>query len=241
MRHIVITGGNRGLGEGVAKHFLEQGEHVCVTVRNDMGKEMVQRWSKDIAPRSGALSIVRWDAERPEDIGSDFALHLSLCDVLVNNAGWEADLGMIPASGDQDIFLTPTDVMMKALLVNMEAPRVLMGRVMEGMKTRGYGRIVNLASARAAQYNRTGDIHVPAYRLSKGALVLMTQEAAAEHQHPNIKFNALCPGWCKTRMGGPSAPEEVGDGVRRIVELCNLDENGPHGHFFIQGQPVRLA
>lgn len=241
MRNIIVTGGNRGLGEGVARYFLQQGDRVCVTVRNEIGREMVERWHKDLFSSVEHLSVVKWNAERPEEIGADFLHELRRCDVLVNNAGWEADLGIVPTKADHDVLDTPTDVLLKAMMVNMNAPRVLMGVVLPGMMTRQYGRVVNVASARAAQFERTGDLNVPAYRLSKGALVLMTQEAAAEHSQKFLKFNALCPGWCKTRMGGPTAPEEVSAGVRRIVSLCNLDDNGPHGEFFVQDQSVRLA
>lgn len=241
MRNVVVTGGNRGLGEGVAKHFLNQGDHVCVTVRSQQAFESVKRWP-EAQSHSDRLVVVIWNAETPEIISDAFQRELDKCDVLINNAGTDADLYLSrPMWGDHDMLLSESPLLMKALQVNMNAPRVLMGKVVRSMRGRGYGRIVNVASARATAINRVGESNSPAYRLSKAALVSMTKEAAFENQFPNVKFNALCPGWCKTRMGGPSAPEEISTGVDRIVRLCNIDENGPHGEFFVDGQPVLMA
>lgn len=245
MRNIIVTGGNRGLGEGVASHFLQVGENVCVTVRSSLGAEMVHAWHERLMqnhPSLGKLTIVHWDANHPEHIQPEFEHLLRICDVLVNNAGWEADLGIPCAPGqDHNILFQESEILMKALQINANAPRVLMGKVIEGMVSREYGRIVNVASARAKVVERVGDNNTPAYRLSKGALVLVTKEAAHEWAVPNIKINALCPGWCKTRMGGQQAPEDVSFGVQRIVEICNLPNDGPTGQFWSDGVVSPLA
>ena len=239
MRNIVVTGGNRGLGEATASHFLQVGEDVCVTVRSSLGQEMVQAWHTRLEqsnPRLGRLTVAQWDAEAPERISSELEYALEHCDVLVNNAGWEADLGIAHPDGyDHNILLEPSDIFMKAIQINSNAPRVLMGRVIEGMKNRDYGRIVNVSSGLARISPKVEGPNCPSYRLSKALLALIAKEAAFECPHPNIKINAMAPGWCKTRMGGPNAPDDVLVGAQRIVDLCNLPADGVSGTFWMDG------
>ena len=240
MRNIIVTGGNRGLGAGLVRYFLSQGDHVCATVRSQESFEELKEMSVSWLSDGGSLSVYFWNAETPWNVSGPFLKEIESCDILINNAGWGVEIEQVVPEGQKDhvVFSTSTDDMMKAFLVNCEAPRVLMSLVVPFMIKRGYGRVVNLASARASMENRVGDTNTPGYRLSKAALIAMTKEAAHEFQEKNVKFNALCPGWCKTRMGGESAPDEVEDGVRRIVSLCGSSASDPHGQFFVDGVSV---
>jgi len=242
MGNVVITGGNRGLGEGLVHHFLKNGSHVCATVRSESAKNDLLLSTEKVMKNGSSLRVVLWDAEAPHQISPDFAEELLGCEILINNAGFEAEISQPVPIGQNDhtVFSTSTSDMMKAFLVNVEAPRILMALSVPHMLRRRYGRVVNVASARADLNNRVGETNTPAYRLSKAALVSLTKEAAHEFNDvPNVKFNALCPGWCRTRMGGANAPESIEDGVERIVRLCGTSPDDPHGQFFINNAPVR--
>ena len=131
---------------------------------------------------------------------------------------------------DEGIFL-------RAIAINATAPRKLMSIVLPRMKERGWGRIVNVSSARACISNIVGQDSIPAYRLSKLALNGITALAGYENMNTGVLVNSLCPGWCKTDMGGPQATDTPEQGAERILSLAELSDDGPTGTFFIDGKP----
>ena len=75
-----------------------------------------------------------------------------------------------------------------------------------------------------------------AYRLSKAALNALTRTLAADE--PELKVNAICPGWVRTDMGGSSAPRSVEQGADTAVWLATMSEDGPSGGFFRDREPI---
>ena len=98
------------------------------------------------------------------------------------------------------------------------------------MKKQKYGRVVNVSSgygALDAMNSGTG-----AYKISKLALNGMTQIMADEVSEPDIKINAMCPGWVRTDMGGPGATRSAEKATETIVWLAQMGKDGPSGLFF---------
>ena len=110
-----------------------------------------------------------------------------------------------------------------------------MHRAVTLMERGNYGRIVNVSSGMGA-LNEMGS-GWPAYRVSKTALNALTRIADQESS-PAIKVNAVCPGWVRTDMGGPSATRSVQKGVEGIIWAATLDDDGPSGGFFRDGMPI---
>lgn len=77
-----------------------------------------------------------------------------------------------------------------------------------------------------------------AYRMSKSALNALTRVFAAELADKKIKVNAICPGWVRTDMGGPSAQRSIEEGVSGIVWAATLPDSGPTGGYFRDGKKV---
>jgi NAD(P)-dependent dehydrogenase (short-subunit alcohol dehydrogenase family) len=75
-----------------------------------------------------------------------------------------------------------------------------------------------------------------AYRLSKAALNALTRTLAADE--PELKVNAICPGWVRTDMGGSSAPRSVEQGADTAVWLATMPAGGPSGGFFRDREPI---
>ena len=76
----------------------------------------------------------------------------------------------------------------------------------------------------------------PAYRLSKGALNLITVLCARELAGTEILVNSACPGWVRTDMGSERAPVSVEEGADTPVWLATLPAGGPSGGFFRERQ-----
>ncbi len=74
------------------------------------------------------------------------------------------------------------------------------------------------------------------YSASKAALNAYTVSLAQEHAGTKWKINAAHPGWAKTDMGGPNALMTAEKGVKTVIQLATLDEDGPSGGFFHMGK-----
>ena len=85
--------------------------------------------------------------------------------------------------------------------------------------------------------NEMSERGVGAYKLSKLALNGLTRLVAAEIQG-DIKINAVCPGWVRTDMGGPTAPRTPKQAVVSILWLATIGIDGPQGGFFRDGKPI---
>jgi NAD(P)-dependent dehydrogenase (short-subunit alcohol dehydrogenase family) len=206
-RSALVTGGNRGIGKAIAEGLVAEGLEVLLGVRDlDAGKA--------VADGMGAKAV-RCDLEGD----MVFPPEAAEVDVLVNNAGvlFKAPLFSQEARFDETI-----DVMLRG-------PYRLMLTALTHMERQGYGRIVNVSSGWGSFSEGLGGPGV--YGIAKASLNALTVAAAREAPE-GVKVNAMCPGWVRTRMGGPNAtrsPEEAAD---TAVWLATLPPDGPSGKFF---------
>jgi NAD(P)-dependent dehydrogenase (short-subunit alcohol dehydrogenase family) len=98
------------------------------------------------------------------------------------------------------------------------------------MKSRRYGRIVNLSSSMGS-LTEMGPGYV-AYRMSKAGINVVTRVLAAETEGLGILINSVDPGWVRTSMGGTGASRTVQKGAETAVWLATLADSGPTGGFF---------
>jgi NAD(P)-dependent dehydrogenase (short-subunit alcohol dehydrogenase family) len=234
MRTAIVTGANRGVGRGVAKHLALLGYRTILTSRNEIkGKLTVDELKKEIGTKlPGDLIYHQLDVT---DAGSitrlyDFVMEeYEAADVLVNNAAVLLDqFGRI--------IQTPLDIYRTTMATNVYGPLLLCQMFIPMMIKRNYGRVVNVSSGAGQVENMVNDM--PAYRLSKIALNGLTLMLADSVKGTNVLINAGCPGWVRTAMGSPDAPRSVDEGAEGIVWLATLPDGGPHGGFFRDGQLI---
>jgi NAD(P)-dependent dehydrogenase (short-subunit alcohol dehydrogenase family) len=202
MKTALITGAYRGLGYEVARQLSERGWTVIVTARrNDRG-------SAAAAKLKNAL-FLELDITDDSSVARA-AKEVSMLDVLVNNAG-------IIVQGDQDVLTIRPEVVARTIATNaLGALRVSQAFVPHLLKSPG-GRIVNVSSG-AGQLSDMGTWS-PAYAISKTTLNAITCQLAAALKDKGITVNSICPGWCRTEMGGANAPRSVEEGAAGIVWL----------------------
>jgi NAD(P)-dependent dehydrogenase (short-subunit alcohol dehydrogenase family) len=240
-RSLFITGIHRGLGKATALLAVRRGYAVVGSVRREEDLIDVAAWQSDLASEGapGSLQGVLLDVLDIDNMPTSTRLALEASDVLVNNAGWGAEIDIQSRMTDL-VDRMDEDIFARAVAINAEGPRKLMAIALPKMKQRGWGRIVNVSSARACISEIIGADSIPAYRLSKLLLNGITALAGHENANTGVLVNSLCPGWCKTDMGGPQAVDTPEEGAHRILALAEVEDDGPTGLFFIDGKPFRF-
>ncbi len=203
MKTILITGAYRGLGYEVSRQLSERGWQVILTARR---KE-----------QGSAAAVKLKNATFLElDITDDSSVTRAVkkvpkLDALINNAGAIAE-------GDQDILTLKPEVIARTIETNaLGALRVSQALWPQLLKSSA-GRIVNVSSG-AGQLSDMGT-WAPAYSASKTTLNAITCLLAAALKEEGIAVNSVCPGWCRTEMGGSNAPRSVEEGAAGIVWLA---------------------
>jgi NAD(P)-dependent dehydrogenase (short-subunit alcohol dehydrogenase family) len=219
-RTALVTGANRGIGLEVSRQLARQGLKVIVTGR---AEPAVADAVQELHRAGGDVRGETLDVSSEESVtacAARLAARGDHVDVLVNNAG-------IYPQGD--LLTVPSDAMREAMAINFFGALWAARAWMPGMLERGYGRIVNVTSG----YGSFSEgLEGPAvYAISKAALNALTVRLAAEARG-DVKVNAACPGWVRTRMGGSGAPRSVDEGADTIVWLAALPADGPSGGLF---------
>ena len=215
IRTALVTGGNRGIGLEVCRALASLGLRVVLTARDPkLGREA----AAGLGTLFEALDIASEDSLRECAARLKHAgIHI---DVLVNNAAIYPQNRLLTAPPDRLHTTIETN-----FLGAVRACRAFVPAMIEA----GYGRVVNVSSGYGAF---SEGLSGPAlYCLTKAALNAATLVLSHEVSG-DVKVNAACPGWVKTRMGGPGAPRSVAQGAGTIVWLATLPANGPNGGFF---------
>ncbi|HTL70195.1 MAG TPA: SDR family oxidoreductase [Candidatus Eisenbacteria bacterium] len=225
----LITGANRGLGLEIARQLAKKGLCVVLTAR-DAAKG---------AEAAGTLKKEGFDVHfQPMDVTDRESVvrarefvekKFGRLDVLINNAGVFLDKKTRGLDVDPATVRTTFEV---NALGALSASQVFVPLMLKN----GYGRIVNLSSGLGTMEGMQGGY--PGYRLSKAALNAMTLILAAELKGTNVLVNSMCPGWCRTDMGGPEADRTPEQGADTAVWLSTLPDKGPSGKYFRDRRPI---
>lgn len=236
----LITGGNRGIGFETAKKLGEAGITVVIGVRDVAKGEAA---AKDLVAQGIKADVVKYDAADPrsaDTVYQFFDQKYGKLDILINNAGvLKEDL-----VGKNDSSTVSQAALKETFQTNLLAVVELTQKLLPLIRKAPAGRVVNLSSILASQtlHSMENSPIDPAkgfaYNASKTALNVFTIHLAHELRGTSIKVNSAHPGWVKTELGGPHAPMEVSDSWKTSVRLATLDENGPTGGFFHEGDAL---
>ena len=219
-RVALVTGGNRGIGLEACRQLAQKGLKAVLCARDI---ELGSAAAKDLQNEGLDVIFEQMDVADEESVRDcagrleGTGIHI---DVLVNNAA------IYP---QQSLLSIESEVIRETVDANFLGAFWTSKAFVPAMLARGYGRIVNLSSG----YGSFGEgLHgPPAYSITKASLNALTVKLAAEVSG-DVKVNSMCPGWVRTRMGGPSATRSVEESVDTLIWLATLPENGPNGGFF---------
>ena len=189
-RVAVVTGGNGGIGRGIALGLAQAGAAVAVLARNEQKNRRVLGELQAMGVPACALSVDIAARDHLQPALEQVEEALGPVSILVNNAAValiRSTLDHTPADWDQ------------VMATNLNACFLLSKLAAQSMVKQRRGKIINIASVLAL----FGSGVVPSYSASKGALVQLTKSMAIELAPFNIQVNAIAPGYFETDMTAP--------------------------------------
>ena len=223
----LVTGSTSGIGLGIATRLAEAGADVIL---NGFGDSETAK--ADLSRLGGRVGYHGADLSRPEQITDLFAYaeyEFGGVDILVNNAG-------IQHVASVETF--PVEKWDAIIAINLSSVFHATRLALPGMRQRGWGRIVNIASV----HGLVGSAQKSAYVAAKHGVVGLTKVVALETADCNVTCNALCPGWVLTPLVQQQIDARAaadGDAERARWEL--LEEKQPSLEFVTPAQLGELT
>ncbi|MEL6620084.1 MAG: 3-hydroxybutyrate dehydrogenase [Pseudomonadota bacterium] len=214
-RTAIITGSTSGIGLGIAEAFAAQGMNVMLNGFGDPDEIEDTRAALD-ATSDGTVSYHGADMTNPDDIADLVAsaqAQFGAVDIVVNNAG-------IQHVSPVEEF--PIDKWDAIIAINMTSAFHTIRAALPGMKERGWGRIINVASA----HGLVASPFKSAYVTAKHGIVGLTKTIALEAAQHGVTVNAVCPGYVLTPLVQGQIPDTAKargiteDEVKRDVLLA---------------------
>lgn len=206
-RTAVVTGGSRGIGAAISKTLKAAGYHVAA---NYAGNDEAAAAFKE----QTGIPVYKWDVSNYQSCVDGLAkveADLGPIDVLVNNAGITRDGFFHKMSPDQWNAVINTNL---NSLFNMCRP------VIEGMRSRNFGRIVCISSING-QKGQAGQSN---YSAAKAGELGFIKALAQENANKGITVNAICPGYIGTEMVRAIAPDVLEKRILPLIPVGRLGE-----------------
>jgi acetoacetyl-CoA reductase len=203
-RIAIVTGGTRGIGAAIARGLKNAGYTVAANYGGN--DEAAAKFKAETG-----IAVFKWDVGNPEACAAgvkQVEASLGPVDVLVNNAGITRDGMFHKMTWDQ----------WKAVIgTNLDSMFAMTRPVIEGMRERSFGRIVNISSINGQK----GQMGQANYSASKAGVIGFTKALAQENARKGITVNAICPGYIDTDMVA-GVPEKVLEGIIAQIPVGRL-------------------
>src|ERR1700677_1284064 len=223
----LVTGSTSGIGRGIARALATGGADIMLNGFVDAGQ--IEALRVEMAGTHGVkVGYNGADMSKPDQIAAmvaDTAKAMGSVDILVNNAGVQFTANV------QDF---PNERWDQIIAINMSGVFHGMKAAIPGMKAKGWGRIINIASA----HGLVASAQKVAYVAAKHGVMGMTKVAAIELANAGVTVNAICPGWVLTPLVEKQLQDRATrDGTTVEQETHNLvAEKQPMVKFTSPGQ-----
>jgi len=220
-RWALVTGASRGIGRLAALAMADQGVNIIALSRSrehtaplitELEAKGVKAYAVE-AELSDIPSVERALAEI-DSLGVQV-------DIVLNNAG-------VQIAYRTEYLKTPVSDYETSFVVNTIAPMVIVYHFLPAMIERGFGRIVNTTSGIRLEPEQAG------YSASKAALDKVTIDLGSKLQGSDVIISLTDPGWCRTDLGGPKAPNAPESAIPGVIAGAFVND-GKSGRLFSAG------
>ncbi len=205
-RVAVVTGGTRGIGAAISKALADAGHTVAATYHGN--DEAAARFKAETG-----IAVYKWDVGNFEACGEGVRRverELGPVDVLVNNAGITRDVMLHKMTEQQ---------WREVIATNLDSLFCMTRAVIEGMRARSFGRIVNIGSINGQK----GQLGQSNYAAAKAGLIGFTKSVALENAPKGVTCNAIAPGYIRTDMVA-AVPEAMLQKIVAQIPVGRLGE-----------------
>lgn len=217
---VLLTGASRGVGLRVARALADKGCKLILQSRDLKGtKELVRELKAKhvvahaIAAELSDLKQVKNLIAKAKKISGD---HI---DIVYNNAA-------VMAKFRENIYDAPAEDFTQSFMINVITPVMICNAFIPQMVKRGWGRVVNVTSGIADQPE------LMAYSCSKAALDRYVRDMVKKLDKTGVLINLMDPGWLRTDLGGPQAPNDPDSVLPGALVPVLLDEKGGSGTMY---------
>jgi short-subunit dehydrogenase len=207
----LITGASRGIGYQIAVFMAKRGCNLVLHSRSLAHTEKVLDEVKKLGVQAYAVQAELSDRNAVYRMLDEIEEKETQIDILFNNAG-------VQVAYRKDYFKTPVEDFTQSFMINTIAPAMICYRLIPGMAEKGFGRIINTTSGIQKEPEQAG------YSASKAALDKFTKDLGSRLEGTNVMINLADPGWCRTDLGGPHAPNSIESCIPGIVVGAFVDD-----------------
>ena len=211
-RWVLVTGAARGIGRLAALKMAEQGCNLILHSRDTSHTALLEEELKAMGVKCHSVSADLNDIpsvllmlEKIDALGVDV-------DIVLNNAG-------LQIAYRTDYYKTPANDYTVSFNVNTIAPAMICYHFLPKMTERGFGRIVNTTSGIDKEPEQAG------YSAAKAALDKITKDMASKLGGTGVAMNLTDPGWCRTDLGGPNAPNAPESAIPGVIVGAFVDDS----------------
>lgn len=208
---VLVTGASRGIGYQISLFMAKHGCNLILHSRSLNHTDKVLKEVKDIGVGAYAVEA---DLSEPSSITKmldEIDSRGTQVDVIFNDAG-------VQVAYRTEYFKTPVEDFTTSFMINTIAPAMIVYHFLPKMINRGFGRIINTTSGIKDEPQQAG------YSASKAALDKFTQDLASTIEGTDVIMNIADPGWCRTDLGGPKAPNSVESSIPGMVVGAFVDD-----------------
>ena len=210
-RWALITGASRGIGYLSAKFMAEQGCNLVLHSRDAAHCEKLLAEVKALGVEAYSVSAELSEPEQVQKMLGEIDAKGTPIDIVLNNAG-------LQIAYRTEYLSTPYTDYDISFRINTVAPMMICYHYLPKMAAKGFGRIVNTTSGIDLEPEQAG------YSAAKAALNKVTHDLGKVYNGTDVMINLTDPGWCRTDLGGPMAPNSPESAVPGVLVGAFADD-----------------
>ncbi|MBQ4035544.1 MAG: SDR family oxidoreductase [Paludibacteraceae bacterium] len=200
----LITGASRGIGYLSALFMAKQGCNLVIHSRSMEHSQKVVDEVKALGVKAYAVAAELSELDQVATMLAEVDKLGVQIDIVLNNAG-------LQIAYRTEFYNTPMSDYMVSYKINTMAPAMICYHFLPMMQKRGFGRIVNTTSGIRLEPEQAG------YSASKAALDKITIDLGSKLNGSDVMINLADPGWCRTDLGGPKAPNSPESAIPGVL------------------------